>query len=67
MASTKEILEMDLYALLGIQSSASEKQVMFNISFNNLPQASNDVPLCISCVLKMVLDVKTLMWAVLLI
>lgn len=27
MASTKEILEMDLYALLGIQSSASEKQI----------------------------------------
>ncbi|XP_043088371.1 dnaJ homolog subfamily C member 17 isoform X2 [Puntigrus tetrazona] len=27
MASTKEILEMDLYALLGIESSATEKQI----------------------------------------
>ncbi|XP_026142451.1 dnaJ homolog subfamily C member 17 [Carassius auratus] len=27
MASTKELLEMDLYALLGIESSATEKQI----------------------------------------
>ncbi|XP_050989639.1 dnaJ homolog subfamily C member 17 [Labeo rohita] len=27
MASTKEILEMDLYALLGVESSATEKQI----------------------------------------
>lgn len=33
MASTKEILQMDLYGLLGIEGTATEKEVQLNVRY----------------------------------